>query len=470
MGESAVAGPLEQRDLNQEMARSIVRRLATPSNVRARLFTIEGELVADSSRLASAGRSVVQRELAAPVTSLSGRLQTAVLDWFEQILPGSRDLEPYRERADQRGRDYREVLAAYAGETGQAVRSAGKDGIVVSVAVPVQPFKKIVAALLLTTDGSDIEAGVRAERMNLLSMFLMAALMTFLLALMLASMIARPIRRLAAGAEQVGRGPSGRQQIPDFTGRNDEIGDLSGALREMTEALYQRLDAIEAFAADVAHEIKNPLTSLRSAVDTVSIAQDPEKRERLIQVIRDDVGRIDRLISDISDASRLDAELSRAESGAVNLVHLVNTVADVYRTTAKPNQPRLVVRIPPGTAVVIRGLEGRLGQVLRNLVDNAVSFSPPGGCIEVSLERQGTMAVLTVVDEGPGLPPKVLNKVFERFYSERPSGEAFGKHSGLGLSICRQIVTAHRGTIEAGNVVDSGGTIRGAIFTVRLPL
>jgi two-component system, OmpR family, sensor histidine kinase ChvG len=319
-----------------------------------------------------------------------------------------------------------------------------------------------------------VTKAVYARRLDILVVFAIALAATVLLSIYFASTLARPIRRLALSAVQVRYGKGRRFEIPDFTKREDEIGDLSGALREMTEALWSRLDAIEGFAADVAHEIKNPLTSLRSAVETVSRVEDPEQQRKLMSIILDDVQRLDRLISDISDASRLDAELSRAESETVDLRLLLETLVEVIGSTLPETGPRIVLGLPEladADAFMVPGIEGRLGQVFRNLINNAVTFSPPGGTIRVVVGRNPSWIEARVEDDGPGLPEGKLEAVFERFYSERPSGEKFGTHSGLGLSISRQIVEAHGGTIHAENRIDPmNRKVKGARFVVRLPM
>ena len=262
----------------------------------------------------------------------------------------------------------------------------------------------------------------------------------------------------------------GRGAIPDMSGRGDEIGDLSLALGDMTEALWRRLDAIERFAADVSHEIKNPLTSLKSAVETAARVQDPERQRKLMQVILDDVGRLDRLIADISDASRIDAELSREETHPTDIGRLLATLVDIHSAADSPEAPRLTLELATPAGLIVPALEDRLGQVFRNLITNAISFSPPRGLIRiVAARRDGTVEV-SVEDEGPGMPEDKIEKIFERFYSERPSGEKFGTHSGLGLSISRQIVTAHGGSVRAENRRDAAGRVVGARFIVRLPI
>jgi two-component system sensor histidine kinase ChvG len=324
--------------------------------------------------------------------------------------------------------------------------------------------------VVLSNDESGIEQTVRNVRFAIIKLFGVALALTVLLSVYLAGTIARPVRRLAAAAERVRRGSGRKVVIPDFTQRGDEIGELSGALREMTSALWQRMDAIEHFAADVAHEIKNPLTSLRSAVETAARVDDPEKQRRLMRVVLEDVHRLDRLITDISNASRLDAELSRDETALIPLDRLLKTLIDMYRDGPE-SMPRLVLDLPEErrAALAVSGAESQLVRVFRNLLDNAISFSPPDGTITVRARSIDDFVRVTVEDEGPGLPEGKLVEIFSRFYTERPAGEAFGQHSGLGLAISKQIVEAHRGSIRAANLCDTAGGVLGACFIVDLP-
>jgi two-component system sensor histidine kinase ChvG len=259
--------------------------------------------------------------------------------------------------------------------------------------------------------------------------------------------------------------------LPDIAERDDEIGDLTRALEAMTATLSARMDATEAFAADVSHEIKNPLTSIRSAVETLEMSPTAQAQARLLPILKHDVGRLDRLITDISNASRLDAELSREAPRPLDVAKLAADIAGLYAAGAKPGEPmvRFAGRAEPATVV---GREGPLGQVLRNLIDNARSFSPENGVVTLSVERRGGEVVILVQDEGPGVPPENLESIFERFYTERPrTGErrAFGGHSGLGLSIARQIVDNHDGAIRAENRKGADGAVNGARFIITLP-
>jgi two-component system sensor histidine kinase ChvG len=356
------------------------------------------------------------------------------------------------------------------GETGSAIRSdPASGGLVFSVAIPIQRYKQVLGAVMLSTGSGEIEEELRTVRLELLRIFGVALLVTVALSFYLASTIARPIRRLAAAAERT-RGRRARVEIPDFTRRGDEIGDLSGSLREMTDALWQRMSAIERFAADVAHEIKNPLSSLRSAVETATRIEDLANQRRLMAIILDDVERLDRLITDISDASRLDAELGRLELAPIDVAAMLQALVDVDEATRTTDSPRLMLAISTiDRGLVVPGIETRLSQVFRNVIGNAVSFSPPLGTIRLMARHDGRAVVVTVEDDGPGIPADKLTAIFDRFYTERPLGEKFGTHSGLGLSISKQIVEAHRGMIWAENRKDATGATLGARFCIRLP-
>ena len=469
IGEGAVSEQaLGFLELNRDVAQQMVRRLSEPAQVRARLFDPVGDLAADSRFLLSSKGMIQIEPLSAPhaggVMGWLHRLWETVTTW----MPYDQTLPPYVEHPVQRAEHYPEVLAALSGRIETKVRSR-RHGIILSVAVPVQRYKQVVGALMLSADGSNIARSLFQVRLAIVEIFAVVLLITTLLSLYLAAFIARPIRRLALAAEQVRHGHGRRHKIPDFSARGDEIGELSQSFREMTEALWQRMDAIEAFAADVAHEIKNPLTSLRSAVETAARVTDPGQQRKLMGIVQDDVERLTRLISDISDASRLDAELSRAETEPVALRVMVETLVEVYRATTEDLGLKFAVHAPADDPLLVQGFESRLGQVLRNLIANAVSFSPPGGTITLAAAREGGMVRVTVADEGPGIPANKLDAIFERFYSERPKDEKFGTHSGLGLSISKQIVAAHGGRIHAENRIDADGAVIGTCFVVTLP-
>jgi len=465
-----VTGPAGDERLLPETTRSTVRRLVDVSKTRARLFDQDGTLIADSSRLIGPGGQVEIEMLPPPENdTLLVSLVTRLYDSVVALIPRGKPLPLYQERAQQRAADYPEALQALDGEPASALRVDHSGDLMLSVAVPVQRYRQVLGTLMLSVGGDSIDVAVRDVRLNILKVFGVAFAITVLLSLYLAGTIARPLHRLAEAADRVRRGQGRQTEIPDFTRRGDEIGDLSGALREMTEALWTRMDAIEHFAADVAHEIKNPLSSLRSAVETVARIEDPERQRRLMAIILDDVQRLDRLITDISDASRVDAEMSRMEKEPVDIARMLRTLAEIHEQTAMPDGPRLVVDAPGGRALMVAANESRLVQVLRNLLANAMSFSPPGGSITLFARREGRRIRLSVADQGPGIPPDKLDAIFDRFYTERPAGEKFGTHSGLGLSIPRQIVEAHGGRLFAENLTDPDGSIRGARFTLLLP-
>jgi two-component system sensor histidine kinase ChvG len=458
--------------LSPEGARHMIRRLVETTETRTRLFGPGGEPLVDSREVLGPDGVILVEPLAAPGErgGLAERLVDAYDRTVTQLLPRRLDLPVYGDHSEQVEAQYRDVARALAGETVASVWSTAQGQLVLTVAVPVQRLKQVLGAVLLSRSGAEIDRTVRQVRLDILKIFSVALGVTVLLSFYLAGAIARPIRRLAQAAEVVRHGHGRHQAIPDFRARHDEIGDLSGALRDMTAALWARLDAIESFAADVAHEIKNPLTSLRSAVETAARVKDPERQRRLMEIIEDDVQRLDRLISDISNASRLDAELSRAELVPVDLGRMLRMLADVHaETSPAPDAPRLALDLPQGADLTVPGLEGRLVQVFQNVVANALSFSPPGGTVTLGARVAGDAVEVSVADEGPGLPEGKLEAIFDRFYTERPAGEKFGTHSGLGLSISKQIAEAHGGTIRAGNRRDAAGRVAGALFTIRLP-
>jgi two-component system sensor histidine kinase ChvG len=484
LSETARADEEGEAGLDYKLAPDAVRpvlfRLIEPTRSHARVFVPDGHAIADSRILSPYGGQVVMEPLPPPSepAGFFARIANGVYDVVVNWLPAREELPVWPDSPEPRADDFEEAGKALIGDSGKRLRAyASGPGMVLSVAVPVQRFKQVLGAVMLSASSEEIERNLRSLRFDILRLFLGTMVVTALASLYLAGKIARPIRRLAAAAERVQRGQGvgatrverGQPAIPDMRARGDEIGDLSGALADMTNALWQRLDAIERFAADVSHEIKNPLTSLKSAVETASRVTDPTQRERLLQIIVEDVQRIDRLIGDISGASRLDAELSRAHSAPVDVAQFLATMVDIHAATAGDDGPELVLDLAKGERLMVSGIEDRLGQVLRNLLANAASFSPKAGRIRLSARRKGDSVVIMVDDDGPGVPADKRETIFERFYSERPEGEKFGTHSGLGLSISRQIVAAHGGAIWAENRRDAAGRVLGARFVVELP-
>jgi len=468
-------GPGEPPIIVPDLGRPMLRHLVEPTHARARLFNPNGVMIGDSRWVEGPSDSVIVEELPPPpeAKGLLARIATAAGNWLRSLMPASTDYPPYIDYVAPTAEDLPEVEAALRGEHARIIRRDRQSGdLYLSVAVPIQRYREVLGAVVFTAEGREIEHAIARLRLTIVKVFLSVLALTVLLSIYLAGTIARPIRRLAVAAERV-RHALGRQvEIPDLTSRRDEIGELSAALREMTAALQRRIDAIEHFAADVAHEIKNPLTSLKSAVETVTRVTDPEKQRRLLAVVVEDVARLDRLITDISNASRLDAEMGRMEVEPVSIADMLQALADLNEATRKESAPRIELTLLPDTpknGLMVEGIESRLGQVFSNLIANAISFSPPGGTIRIRAERAQSSIVVFVEDDGPGIPESKLEAIFDRFYSERPAGEKFGTHSGLGLSISKQIVEAHQGTIRAGNRRDSEGRVIGARFIVRLP-
>ncbi len=450
----------------------ILRRLVSPTRTPARVWDRDGFLVVDSRTLYRRGDFGPDAALPTPPTADPGVFHRSI-DTLSRWLRGGSNLPVYRELGIADGKGYPEVAAALDGDTMPIVRVTRAGAMIVTVAVPIHRGRTVLGALQLSTRAGDIDAIIRDERMAIIRVFLVASGVIVALSMLLAGTIAAPLRRLAAAADRVRRSVKAREEIPDFPDRTDEIGHLSRALRDMTNALYSRLEAIESFAADVAHELKNPLTSLRSAVETLPLARSDASRGRLMEVIQHDVKRLDRLITDISDASRLDAELARQDAEPVDVRALLGAVVSLQSDLASDRDQRVVLTVtPPGApslAFVVIGHDSRLGQVFTNLVDNARSFSADGGEVRVTLTAATGRVDVVVEDDGPGIRAEKIERIFERFYTDRPEGESFGNNSGLGLAISRQIVEAHRGTIVAENRLRTDGSIAGARFVVSLP-
>ncbi len=472
----------EQNILSPLLARLMIRRLVEASETRTRLYDPDDVLLADSRILLGLEDKVQVRKIPSASFGLTG----AAMRFFDALddLFSRRSFAPYDDEDVRSGQPYEIVKKAQGGEAVTQVWRLPEGGLLLSAAVPVQRYKQILGAVMLTRPDAKINESIRAVRIDILKIFGVTLFITILLSMYLARAIARPLKQLARAVEGVRHGQMqivglsgtsrllGADTIPDFSQRFDEIGDLSVALREMTAALAQRIGAIENFAADVAHEIKNPLTSLRSAVETVQKVSDPERQKKLLQVIYDDAVRLDRLISDISGASRLDAELTRDEAVAIDVSEMLRTLVDFYALPSQKagDRPAVVLQPEPESGLQALGVEIRLVQVMQNLINNALSFAPPESVVTVTARRDsvGTVEIL-VEDEGPGIPENKLEAIFDRFYSERPKTEKFGTHSGLGLSISKQIVEAHHGQIRAENRKDETGKIIGARFVVRLP-
>ena len=441
--------------LDPDYSSRLLQLLANPKAQRARLFDANGKLIADSDQVAD---RVEWRQL--PPARARNSPDRFHLDLH---LPQRKPNTPEGRLALQN-----EVAAALAGRHVAEMRRGENGQRVVSVSIPIQHVRAVLG--VLTLEASDVDEIIAKERVALIPFILIAITVMLISSLLLNSLIAQPVLRLARAADRVRLAGARAISLPDLARRDDELGDLTRSLEAMTHSLSERMDAIESFAADVAHEIRNPLTSLRSAVETLDLVTDPNARVRLLSILKNDVQRLDRLVTDISNASRLDAELSRDQPKVINLERLIGDIVGTYQARTRAGEVTVRFQQPtPPIALRVRGREVPLGQIFRNLIDNARSFSPPGAEVLVTLARVRDTMVISVSDSGPGIPPDNLETIFQRFYTSRPKGSAFGGNSGLGLSIARQIAEAHGGALIARNRVADDGHVHGAMFLLTLP-
>jgi two-component system, OmpR family, sensor histidine kinase ChvG len=457
LAETATTGEPEPRIIGWA-ARDVLRRIRVPAATTVKLYRPEGEMVADSDVLSDRVAEFPLPPLRTAEEPLGSLLPEGL---------GAATVLPWRP-------DFtlEEAIAAAAQgkiQSGERLDESGER--IVSVSLPVQHVEAVVG--VLTLESGDVENILAAERRAMVP-FIVGAGVVFLLSTVgLAIQIARPLRNLSVAADRLRLGVTNQLEAPPtLMSRKDEIGDLAQALQRMTGALLERIDANARFAADVSHEIKNPLTSIRSAVETAQNVSNPDARERLLKIISADVGRVDRLITDISLASRIEAETARGAPVRVDMKRLLGDLVETYEATRKEQSAAVRLRVAPGAPTVVVGQDDPLGQVFRNLIDNARSFSPAGGEVLITImegaRKDPRMVRILVEDQGPGIPPENLETVFRRFYTDRPKGSAFGGNSGLGLSIARQIVDAHKGRIWAENIVQ-GEQVAGARFVVELP-
>ncbi|WP_300379813.1 stimulus-sensing domain-containing protein [Henriciella sp.] len=451
--------------MDENLARATLADLSLPVSVRGKVYTDGGELVGDSYFLSD--RVIVSSLPPIQEPSQLSRWSRSLSEWavstFGALVP-NRGGDAVRTQTFEQ-----EFNVAIGGGEAASQRFNDRGQRIISVSVPVQHVSAVVG--VLTLESNDIDEIIRAERAALIPFIGVAVLVAMITSGLLTIGIARPLRRLSRAADEVRTGSTQQLDLPNITRRRDEIGALANSMQSMTEALFERITSNERFAADVAHELKNPLTSIRSAVETAERVQDnPEAMQKLHKVIAQDVGRLDRLITDISNASRLEAEITRVPTETLNIARFVEDIVSTYEHLAVRDDRAKVVYddATMGAGLRVRGREGPLGQVIRNLIDNALSFSPEAGTVRVRIEQgrigPQTTARIMIEDEGPGLPEDKLEKIFDRFYTDRPKGSAFGKNSGLGLSIVRQIATTHMGRVWAENR-DGGG----ACFIVELP-
>ncbi len=472
--------------LDEEAAIRLMRRIDVPDKARVRLYNKNAVLVSDSALLdkrietGTLDPIINDTDIATPQAQENrwARLQ----NWIDKRI---NDLPVYKNHRKELQRYLeRDVLAALRGDVVAAEQYEG-DALIVSVVLPIKPVQNVLGAVVFET--RDVDGILASQRQGLTPIILIAVLASILSSLALTLFIALPVRKLARATEQVLRAGKKSNAIPDLSVRGDEIGDLSLALRDMTSGLYDRIDDIANFASDVAHEIKNPLTSLRSASESLRIAKTKEGRAKMIDIIQNDVARMDRLVTDISKASRVDATLARERMAPLDIEMFLKGMADFYTQTRKETgvdiifMPRDICEDNQGQVqepLIVKALESPLGQVLRNLIDNALTFSPKDEKASVRLGvscgegDMSHMVIITIDDDGPGIAAEDVGEIFERFYTQRPKGAAFGNHSGLGLAICKQIMAAHQGAITVENRIDvvNDNAVLGARFILHLPL
>ncbi|MHA1574470.1 MAG: stimulus-sensing domain-containing protein [Alphaproteobacteria bacterium] len=461
--------------ISPEEVTPILRKLIQSTNTRARIYARDGTLIVDTARSLRRWRAALRNE----PTENTGKAPSTQNFWthltrylFDEPLP------VYQEIGSANGTAYAEVRQALEGNQRSMLLLNDKGEQIVSLAVPIRRFKTVQGVLLLSTRPGELDEILSEERSVILTLAAIALFASIVTSLLLARTVAGPMRRLSEAAEQASHNIAARTQLPEYANRPDEVGQMAAAFRAMTKALYRRIEASEKFAADVAHELKNPLTAARGIAESLSLAKNEEERRHLVEQIQNELNRLNRLITDVSNASRLDAELARQEMRPVDITTILRGVVTIFRDILGDDQRqvRLVIEDAPlEEAYIVNGDEGRIGQVLTNLVDNAISFSPKTGTITVRARSTPPHMEIYVEDEGPGIPEDRLEVIFDRFYTDRPDTEATeGKNSGLGLSISREIIRAHGGQISAESRFEDGSgpddTPLGARFVVKLPL
>lgn len=471
--------------LSKFKAELLSARLGATLNKRILIFDTNKDLIADSEVL-------IEKNSVKPIFQVvkeqdrkleSVEVLKDMASWITSFFPQHNTLPLFEGVKSHSANDYMDAVDAFNKNLRMSAWRDRKsdNGLILTAAMPILTQSKIAGVVMMVSDGDDINEALGDAWFNILKIFVVTLFITILLSIYLSGVIARPLRKLANAAENVRKGKLKHTEIPDMSDRNDEIGELSIVLRDMTHALWDRMDTIEAFAADVSHEIKNPLTSLKSAVETAGIVKKKEDLDRLLDIIKHDIERLDRLISDISNASRLDAELSREMFDVLDFKKMLRHLLDSYKSPLERETDShhhsdealkdgilITLDMPDHIDVFVRGSEGRLIQVFQNIISNALSFAPIKTSIKILVTVKDHRVSVAIEDEGPGIPESQLDNVFKRFYSERPEHEKYGQHSGLGLSICKQIITAHSGILYAENKIDRSDKVTGARFIVIL--
>ncbi len=478
----------DNKRLSTTAAAKIAGNLGATLGKRILIFNKKGQLIVDSEKYIREHNikpifKIVKKN---KVRLNSIEILKDMAAWIVSLFPKDKVLPLFQNVQSNISKNYYNISDALNNKLSLSAWRASENNnrLILTAAIPILNKSKVEGAIMIIDDDNDIRESIGDAWFDIVKIFFVTLVITILLSIYLSGVIARPLRTLATAAESVRKGKMKYTEIPDMGDRNDEIGELSLVLRDMTHALWERMDTIEAFAADVAHEIKNPLTSLKSAVETAMVVKKKKDLNKLLNVIKEDTERLDRLITDISHASRLDAELSRERFVNVDLKRMFHNLLDAYKDPLERNESvnissflydevvkdgvRITLEMPENLDIFVRGSEGRLIQVFQNIVANALSFSPEGSTVRIIVTVDEKRVTISIEDEGAGIPDNQFKNIFERFYSERPQHEKYGQHSGLGLSICKQIVTAHNGVIFAENRLDENGNVLGARFVVIL--
>ena len=446
-------------------AQETISYLLSQSRVRIRLFSYQGDLLADSER--SVGFQTRVQSTLLPLLQEKNFFRIffeKIYSYISLLLVKTSKLSTYKENTLQQAEDYEEVLKALYGDETRFLRQLKNGKKMFSVAIPVQSYKKISGAIMLTLDSTNIENKLKDFRFQVFKIFFLALFLTICVSIYLSANIVRPIRKLANATRNINPSDGRKIFVPQFPDRKDEISELAVSIKEMLNSIWNRMDAIENFAADVSHEIKNPLTSLKNAVEVSNNTRNRKQINKLSKVINHDIQRLDRLVTDISNASRLDAELSREGMKRINIKKILEETVNFYNREKK----KILFNFIKYFNYLIYGNEQRLSQVFNNLIDNALSFNKNNKKIEIFLKSNKNNVFVEINDYGTGIHINNFNKIFERFYTERPSDEKFGEHSGLGLSIVKQILDVHKGLITVKNRLDKNKKIIGAKFIITL--
>ncbi len=461
-----------------DLAERIIERISKNNESHVRIFDLNKKMIGDSYEVVRKNNAV-QREILNKKShnqnsyEIIDELISKIISYF----PTRYNLPLYSSvmETSQNPDLFPDIDVAMKGEISFRAWKDEEGELVLTAAAPIEKEGKIYGTVLVKRDGGNIKEAIIRMQSDILKVFIGAMTVTTLLSLYLAAVIGHPLRKLAISAENVMNSRNREMEIEDLSERNDEIGELSISLRKMTHDLWNRMDAIEQFSADVSHELKNPLSSLKSALETMEKVTKKEQKEKLLDIIHHDIERLDRLITDISKASRLDAELSRDSMEKVKPAEIISSLINAYKKPLERiddsrniDNIRLIIDSKSRNSTILAN-EVRLTQIFENLISNALSFSPEDGIVTIRIDSNDNDVIISVEDEGIGIPAENLENIFERFYSHRPKHEKYGSHSGLGLSICRQIVTAHKGKIYADNIVDDKGNVKGAKFTVIMP-